>query len=129
MTTETITEAPVREPDTETVELPVPIEAPPKPLKLSEAMRLGSIATTPTESGWTDGKGGTCAMSAAWYALTGGSDNDASGTPLVSLLDTARVPHPLDGDVGNLTAIIIDLHDKRDWSRTQTADWLESLGL
>ena len=127
MTTETITEAPVREPDTETVELP--LEAPPKPLKLSEAMRLGSIATTPTESGWTDGNGGTCAMSAAWYALTGGKDNDANDTPLVSLLETARVPHPIDGKVNNLTAVIIDLHDVKKWSRTQTADWLESIGL
>jgi hypothetical protein len=124
MTTETLTKTAT---ETEVVELP--LEAPPRPLKLSEAMRLGSIATTPTESGWTDKDGGTCAMSAAWYALTGGSDNDANHSPLVSLLDQARVPHPTHGGVQNLTSIIIDLHDAKKWSRTQTADWLESIGL
>lgn len=129
MTTEIITEAPVREPDTETVELPLPIEAPPKPLKLSEAMRLGSIATTPTEAGWTDGKGGTCAMSAAWYALTGGKDNDANGTPLVHMLEGVQAAHPVTGQVANVSTVIIQLHDGDKWSRTQTADWLESLGL
>jgi hypothetical protein len=126
MTTETI-EAPARTAEPETVELP--LEAPPKPLKLSEAMRLGSIATTSTESGWTDKNGGMCAMSTAWYALTGGDDNNANGSPLVHLLEEAIVPHPITGNPSNLTAIIINLHDARKWSRTQTADWLESIGL
>ena len=128
--TDPITNQPV-EPATEpAVELP--LEAP-KPLKLSEAMRLGSIATTQARGAWDhedpaseNGKA-MCAMSTAWYALTG--DSDAHGTPLTDLLSNAIVVNPVTGQNEDLCDTIMELNDSHGWDRSRIADWLESLGL
>lgn len=102
-----------------------------RPLKLSEAIRLGSIDTVQAHGTWSDtnaeGDATMCAMSTAWYALTG--EHDASGTPLVRLLGSHRAKHPIRGDVMSIQSIIIDLNDGKKWSRAQIADWVESIGL
>lgn len=128
--TQTIVDAP--EIDTSTIELPLEM---PKPMKLSEAMRLGSIATTQAVGHWSkddptsEGGHAMCAMSTAWYALTGGDGNDAMNTPLVQMLNDTSVAHPENGAIAPLSTTIMELNDAQEWSRTQIADWLETLGL
>lgn len=129
MTVETIT-APVEAPDV--VELP--LESP-KPMKLSEAMRLGSIATTQADGHWSkddpDSEGGMamCALSTAWYALTGHGDNDASNSALTDLLSRYQVTNPVTGEAGDVMSTVVDLNDQWKWNRTQIADFLENNGL
>jgi hypothetical protein len=119
-------------PDTETIPLTErPVETV-KPLKLSEALRLGSMGTK-QHRGWhkvdADGNDLMCAMSTAWYALTGHKGNDANGTPLHTLLEGKVVEHPVGGSQMSLAGTIIDLNDQHRWTRPQIADWLESIGL
>lgn len=114
---------------TERVETqPLPLETP-KPLKLSEALRLGAMGTKQAFGNWTDADGAMCAMSTAWYALTGHEEHDAQSTQLVRLLDGRRVTNPETGHDHSLTAVIIDLNDDKKWPRHKIADWLESIGL
>lgn len=131
MTTQTI-EAPTAVPLRET---PDPIEVV-KPLKLSEAIRLGSLGTEQArnwhETSYDDeGKPmhKMCAISTAWYALTGHAGYDGAGSPLSQMLDRAYVVHPFTGEVESLTATVIELNDSYEWTRPQIADWLEGMGL
>lgn len=127
MTTKTM------DPEIATETLVAPAEAPPKPLKLSEALRLGSMNTVQLHGGWsrkTD-EGGVakmCAISTAWYALTG-EDGGADSSPLTHLLDDVRVKHPIQHEWDDLVTVIINLNDSHQWSRAQISDWLEGLGL
>ncbi len=120
------------EPEIKTVETPIETV---KPMKLSEAIRLGSIATTQAHGAWSapgdspDDAPQMCAMSTAWYALTGHDGNDASGSALESLLSKHVVYHPIDIAPTTVRATIIDLNDRHKWSRLQIADWLSDLGL
>ena len=119
------------DPETEVLtEAPVEIV---KPLKLSEALRLGAMNTAQAYGSWheTDSAGNDmmCALSTAWYALTGHKGNDASGSPLAHLLESRSVRHPVDGEPYTVMSAVVDLNDKHKWSRPRIADWLESLGL
>lgn len=130
--TDPITKEPVAPATDPAVELP--IEAP-KPMKLSEAMRLGSIATTQSVGSWSkddpnsEGGKAMCAMSTAWYALTGHGGNDANNSALTDLLERHAVSNPVSGEAESVASVVIDLNDQHKWSRTQIADWLESIGL
>lgn len=103
-----------------------------KPLKLSEAMRLGSMVTTQTND-WgevdEDGNVYACALSAAWYALTGHRQWSAHGSELVDALSRVLVADPINGNPTSLTTAIISLNDSHGWSRQKIADWLEGMGL
>lgn len=127
----TLTAAPATEAPIETP-APVPVESP-KPLKLSEAMRLGSLVTKQAFNSWHSvderGEDMMCALSTAWYALTGHKSPSAVDSELVRLLDGRLVEHPVRRENYGLSEVIIDLNDRSRWSRTQIADWLESIGL
>jgi hypothetical protein len=115
-----ITQTPVETVQTETV----------KPLKLSEALRLGTMNTKQAYRTWKGPEGEMCAMSTAWYALTGGEGNSAAGTPLTHLLGAVSVQHPAKpGITMDLKNTIMDLNDSYRWDRNRIADWLEGLGL
>lgn len=111
---------------------PLPLETA-KPLKLSEAIRLGSMGTLQAQGTYLDhdenGEPMMCAMSTAWYALTGKAGMDAQQTPLVELLSKSYVTHPVHGGALPVTSAIIDLNDNRGWDRQKIAGWLESIGL
>lgn len=125
MTTETITrEAPAIE---------SPVEPKPSPMKLSEAMRLGSMGTVQAVGTWSregpDGKAEMCAVSTAWYALTGQRETSGMDTPLSSMLSGVRVIHPVTGKGDDLLDIVVTLNDTHHWPRHKIADWLGELGL
>lgn len=116
------------------------IEAPQErrsPMKLSEAMRIGSMNTTQSFESWTgdeddSGKATMCAISTAWYALTGERDNDGSASALHDLLKRTMVPHPVEDHATNtysVAEVIVNLNDSYQWTRPRIADWLESVGL
>lgn len=110
----------------------VPVETA-KPLKLSEALRLGAMGTKQSYGSWhdTDAEGNDmmCALSTAWYALTGHKGNDASGSPLADLLSDKQVRHPVEGGHSDIMSVVINLNDTHRWTRPAIADWLESIGL
>ena len=129
MTTKTIDAPAVEAP----VEAPRAPEDKPSPMKLSEALRIGSMNTVQAHGTWskTSGKGGTalmCAISTAWYALTG-DDRGAAGSELNLLLSTVTVTNPVTHQAAPLGAVIVHLNDSHKWSRAKIADWLEGLGL
>jgi hypothetical protein len=69
-----------------------------KPMKLSEALRLGSMATKQSHGSWhtkVDGEDHMCAISTAWFALTGEKEYDAQSSKLQRMLAGRVVTHPL----------------------------------
>lgn len=118
---------------TTTIETPAPGTETTKPLKLSEAIRLGAMATKQAHGRWSgvddDDETSMCAMSTAWYALTGHQQHTAESSQLVRLLDGRNVTVPPTGQVMPLSSAIIELNDSHRWTRGQIADWLEGLGL
>ena len=118
---------------TPTTEAPAPATETTKPLKLSEAIRLGAMATKQAHGSWADvdadGEASMCAMSTAWYALTGHQQHTAESSQLVRLLDGRNVTVPPTGQVMPLSSAIIELNDTHRWTRGRIADWLEGLGL
>jgi hypothetical protein len=132
VTTQTIeaptTEVPLRE-------APDPVEVV-KPLKLSEAIRLGSMGTAQASTWYDEGVDADgkpqhqmCAISTAWYALTGHAEQSGESSELHHMLRHSSVVHPVNGQVWSLDSAIIDLNDQCDWTRPQIADWLEGMGL
>ncbi len=120
------------DPEIKTIEAPIETL---KPMKLSEAIRLGSIATTQAHGAWSapgdnpEDAPQMCAMSTAWYALTGHDGSDASGSALEDLLSKHEVNNPVDGRLSSVRGTIIDLNDGHKWTRPRIADWLDSIGL
>ena len=123
---------------TQTIEAPaapdvVETQPKPAPLKLSEAIKLGSVATVQSIGSWVqtgeDGEKQMCALSTAWYALTGGKSDNASQSALSRMLGEVYVPHPVTGNVHDVASIVVDLNDDHKWNRKQIAEWLETYGL
>lgn len=116
-----------------TTEAPAPTIETTNPLKLSEAIRLGAMATKQAHGRWAavcgEGEVAMCAMSTAWYALTGHQEHTAESSHLVRLLDGRNVTVPTTGQVMSLSSAIIELNDTHRWTRGRIADWLEGLGL
>jgi hypothetical protein len=115
------------------VEAPTPAEEKPSPMKLSEALRIGSMDTVQAHGSWSkaspDGGVATmCAIQTAWYALTG-SDRGGASSPLADMLGNVSVAHPVSGDAQPIGGVIINLNDTHKWSRAKIAGWLEELGL
>lgn len=98
-----------------------------KPLKLSEAIRLGAMMTEQTFGEFGDDER-TCAIGAAQKAL--GLPVSAGG-PLLHLLGDRSAEPPCEhGSLPwSVGALIIHLNDDDRWPREKIADWLEGLGL
>jgi hypothetical protein len=110
------------------VEAPSPAQETTKPLKLSEAIRLGAMMTEQAFGTFGDQEH-TCGIGAAQIAL-GLTPSD--GGPLNALLRNALVTPPCDHDNlygGDVRSAIIHLNDDHHWPREKVADWLEGLGL
>lgn len=97
-----------------------------KPLKLSEAIRLGAMMTEQTFGDFGDDDR-TCAIGAAQKAL--GLPVSGSG-PLNQLLHLRRADPPC-GHHSSRTvgSLIMHLNDDDRWPREKIADWLATLGL
>lgn len=97
-----------------------------KPLKLSEAIRLGAMMTEQTFGEFGDDER-TCAIGAAQKAL--GLPVSAMG-PLNDLLGSRGAKEPCDHPYAwSVGALIMHLNDDDKWPREKIADWLETLGL
>ena len=130
MATQTITETATEYPEVEVL-TERPIEER-KPMKLSEAMRLGAMGTKQAFGSWhylKDGEDRMCAISTAWYALTGEKSHDGGNTPLHQMLEGVKVNSPVDGVEMSLASAIIGLNDNHHWGRDRIAGWLETQGL
>lgn len=97
-----------------------------KPLKLSEAIRFGAMATEQIFGAFGDGER-TCALGAAQVAL---GERPGDGGGVIDVLGTARVERPCGhGGSASVRDSIIHLNDGDHWPRERIASWLEELGL
>lgn len=105
-------------------------------MKLSAAIRIGSMTTKQIKDRLSDGGNGRCALGAAFdagglqniptleNAGFGCVDNAAQMFPILTLI----VPNPVMIDATNqIGAIIPYLNDKAEWSREDIADWVEGI--
>jgi hypothetical protein len=99
-------------------------EAPAKTLKLSEAIRKGA-RLRPQGTGWWHRDGKSCALGAAYEALTGRITNDYSGVTL----ETIHIMATAFPAFYALTHEIGKMNDIQHLTREQIADWLEAQGL
>ena len=89
---------------------------PTQPMKLSEAIRIGAKLRPQSFRGFFR-DGGSCALGAAVHAKTGRASPDFP----TNWEEFFGVPNGLCGE-------IINLNDRKGWTREQIADWLESQG-
>lgn len=117
---------------TTTVDRPA-IAAPaaqPAPLRLSEAIRLGSLLSLQCKGRLFDsfeGQRYTCAIGSALDAagLWPNVKNDVVFAAFPLLGEDAR--HPVYGHTSVLQNIIVDLNDQQGWKREAIADYVESV--
>lgn len=104
-------------------------EAPAKILKLSEAMRIGARLRPQGFVEYFTG-GGSCAIGAAYEAVTGRTDYNSDDAPEVSeVFPQLAQPFPgSDYKDDTLEDAIWEKNDIDYWSREKIADWLESHG-
>lgn len=97
-----------------------------KPLKLSEAIRLGAMMTEQTFGEFGDDER-TCAIGAAQKAL----GLPVSGEGLLNaLLHERRADAPCGHEARwTVGSLIMHLNDDDKWPREKIADWLGGLGL
>lgn len=98
-------------------------------MKLSEAIRLGSMLNPQGYFGFKNGiTGATCAMGAAF---------DAAGITIGDDIFTALRQFPLSlksiigpfGSVMSVACHIYELNDEHKWSRERIAAWVETIEL
>lgn len=108
-------------------------------MKLSEAIREGAKNAPQSFGAYSNAKGATCALGAAYEGLSGKRlpPSTTSGVLgwLAELLDYdlcdihLHDPRPdSEGYVVPLNAMIFGLNDGSHWTREQIADWLETQG-
>ncbi len=85
-------------------------------MKLSEAIRLGSMLRPQSFGTFFSKDGGTCALAAAQEA---GFDN-------IDVM-TRVVESPFYGHTSSLAACVVNLNDHHRWTREQIADWVETV--
>lgn len=97
-----------------------------QPLKLSEAIRIGSMTTKQLYNAFGDKDVGTCGIGAAQVAF-----GDDPGSPaLIRVLQTPiDVTTPSGRHFNNIASAIMYLNDAEHMPRQKIADWLESEGL
>jgi hypothetical protein len=125
---------------TETAPLSIP-EATPSPLRLSEALRLGSLISRPAKGHlYRKAVDGYCAIGTIFLACGFDAapvyDEDQQVAAAPFNWDEPRgldemVTSPCEHMPGTrlVRRLIVHLNDKDDWTRPQIADWLESVGL
>lgn len=139
---EAILAAPVEIPDAPPAEVPARELETSKPLKLSEAMRLGSMTTTQTIGSLgtvKDGTGEACGIGAVLAGLGYGFSNTSWGSVLSANPELKALTVPVSGakiagcgcSFGGRTVVdaIIHLNDDHQMPRNKIADRLEELGL
>ena len=101
-------------------------------MKLSEAIRAGA-KLTPQVKGELVFDGATCALGAAYHAVSGNIPIMTMNTEEVVRylgIDTKKkVWCPVTEHWKTIQDAIIDLNDDYGWSREKIADWLDTLGL
>jgi hypothetical protein len=129
----------------ETLDAPrvAPVE-PRSPLRLSEALRLGSLDNPQCKRHLYDfGTGGYCALGAIYKAVGWEPTVDESRAPQAQRAEMTRVSHTCwtttrDAPCEHATyfrhgasihVLLIHLNDDHEWTREKIADWLESEGL
>jgi hypothetical protein len=98
-------------------------------MKLSTAIRIGSMTTKQIRIDATDDGNGRCAMGAAIDACgvvvsrTGWPEQITTLFPHINRL----VENPATGEYESLMSAIYILNDHCEWTREQIADWVEHL--
>lgn len=98
-------------------------------MKLSEAIRLGSMATE-QQFGWCGDleSGKTCALGAVFVAVGENYTYEDMKAKLPLLAFTESAPCPQCGRCGDSSfATIPHLNDHHRWTREQIADWVETI--
>lgn len=106
-------------------------------MKLSEAIKLGSMWNQQAFDCLIDGHGNTCAQGAALVAhgLTQNEIAELRPNPDVwrkrvpELLEQIWVTttHPVTGERMTVATVIISLNNQHRWSRIRIADWVETV--
>ena len=99
-------------------------------MKLSTAMRIGSMTTQQIIYHWSDGKNGRCALGAIAAAHNINDKNVLEMMkktydlfPQLSIITS----NPCSQINGQLVICISTLNDQYNWSREKIADWIEDL--
>lgn len=100
-------------------------------MKLSAAIRIGSMTTKQIRGMSKDNSNGRCAIGAALEAVNFQYRRDDWAQALSVQFPEAswRVSHPIDGHYTSVLDAIWTLNDLNCWSRNQIADWVETLEL
>lgn len=112
-------------------------------MKLSTALRIGSMTTKQIRGKWSDGGNGRCALGAVAEACgftdfisgTGWSQKTEREYPELNEIVAypERSPHLFAVHLMKrpimmpLATAIVSLNDMDDWSRDKIADWIETL--
>jgi hypothetical protein len=98
-------------------------------MKLSEAIRLGSMLKPQLTNALFISGGKSCALGAALDAI-GQKVRDFDGFGAVEAafpICLIRIKHPNEPRTYDLDEVIADLNDNHGWTREQIADWVEAI--
>lgn len=94
-------------------------------MKLSEAMRLGSLLTKPIKNFFHSGDG-ACALGAAGFAI--GQESYIGVERVYPWLVTGDADCPACPMIGCAPeTIVLHLNDMHEWSRERIADWVATV--
>lgn len=101
-------------------------------MKLSTAIRIGSMTTRQIKGNFRDDGNGRCAIGAALDAVGfySGAKAHYLDYRLASLFPLADivVKHPIHrGMMDHVSGVVVTLNDHHDWSREAIADWVETI--
>jgi len=102
-------------------------------MKLSEAIRIGSLLTKPLYRSYLRKIGDeffACAVGAAAFANGARDEVEAGGWAHTALdRDSSHVWCPVCPWEDRAVNVVMHLNDHHSWERPRIADWLESIGL
>lgn len=93
---------------------------------LSEAIRLGAMATPPATGTSLDDRGGTCALGAALYAIGQASRFYGSACLENFPITSTVVRQPVSNGEMYLLSAVRELNDIHEWTRERIADWVQT---
>lgn len=100
-------------------------------MKLSAAIRIGSMKTRQIKHQLNDGKNGRCALGAAYDAVGLFDNKKVSFSSVCNMFPIITKNVPLPTSISNrlylLGSTIIYLNDSLNWSREEIANWVETL--
>lgn len=94
-------------------------------MKLSEAIRLGSMLGPQVFDGLFDGNGGACAIGAAYLAIGQITGPLRDHFPWASHMTNQCPACPHRGLING--AVVAHLNDHHYWTREAIADWIETI--